>query len=224
MSVLAHERDAPTEQGPDAHAHISAAQCDRVADRRSCRRPAGPDVGWLRITNAGPGPALDVDVRLTLLPSGWAIPWTSHVIAQGESHDFIPHRPGTPISDWVRLTPLTDEFTHLALTGSYRDALGARLQVNEQIEVQAWWRATKAAHHLVPPNHIKKTADEIEKIRREFEKLVREATRMRQATEPDDPWTTYARWQRRVNRVPERVRPIIVAVLRRLDRWSPNEQ
>lgn len=67
-------------------------------------RVDGPGVGWLRITDAGAGPASDVDVALILGPHGREIPWFQPVVAAGEGHGFIPERPGRPVHEWVRLT------------------------------------------------------------------------------------------------------------------------
>ena len=181
---------------------------------------AGPDIGWLRITNVGPGPALAADLHLVLEPKGWDVPWTAHVISSSESHDFIPTRPGSPTSDWVHLTPMTDEFTHLRLRGTYRDALGTSMKVDERVEIQSWWRTTKTARHLVPPDHVKDISKELEKIRRTMESMDREAERIRVAIEPEDPWRAQARWQPRVDRLPQFLRPRAIAVLRATDRWA----
>jgi hypothetical protein len=62
-----------------------------------------------------------------------------------------PIRPGAATPDIIKLTQLTNEFTHLRLTGRHRDALGQPIAVDERVEIREWWRAIQAAHHLAPP-------------------------------------------------------------------------
>jgi hypothetical protein len=97
-----------------------------------------------------------------------------------------PIRPGAATPDIIKLTQLTNEFTHLRLTGRHRDALGQPIAVDERVEIREWWRAIQAAHHLAPPDYARDTAQELEKLRRLFEGLVREATRVRRVMEHED--------------------------------------
>jgi uncharacterized membrane protein YfcA len=37
-------------------------------------------IGWIRVVNVGPGPALDLDATLTFQPDGWDTRWRAHVL------------------------------------------------------------------------------------------------------------------------------------------------
>jgi hypothetical protein len=135
-------------------------------------RLVGPNTGLLRITNAGPGPALNVQVQLALEPEGPVRRWANPLIAQGESHDFdpLPDRPGPQL---VTLDDLTATYHTLRLCGHFFDALGNRHEVNEPVDVREFWELTKAAVELRPEEWDRATAQHLETIAKEVKKWTR---------------------------------------------------
>lgn len=65
----------------------------------------GPGYGTIRVTNVGPGAAIDVDVELRMEPGNeWRVRWTQPVVTAGEAQDFYPHNPpGSETSPMMRL-------------------------------------------------------------------------------------------------------------------------
>lgn len=177
-----------------------------------------PDVAWMRVTNAGLGPALDVRVALTLEPAGWTIDWRAHVVAPAETHDFIPTRPALAVVETVRLTALTQEFSHIRLRGECRDALGEKHKVDERIEIREWWKLLQDAHHLVDRDEVREIRQELELLRKATEKTAGSVERWRSSEWPDA-WAIAHRWKRRVERLPSRIQP---PVRRVVDRFHPD--
>lgn len=164
-----------------------------------------PDVAWLRVSNAGPGPALDVDVSISLEPGDWEILWRAHIVAAAEAHDFAPKHRGAEDGGIVRLTALTQEFTHVRLLGRCRDALGGVHQIDERIEIREWWRVLQEANHIVDKDELHELRVEAEKLRKATEKMAGTLQRWHDAEWPDQ-WTTDFRWRQRVDRMPARLR------------------
>jgi hypothetical protein len=80
--------------------------------------------GFWRVLNAGPGPAIEVDLQIAPEPGGQPRRWNDPVVLPGESHEFIPATSRGGGSKEYLLDNLTKLYSHLRLTGSYRDALG----------------------------------------------------------------------------------------------------
>jgi hypothetical protein len=170
----------------------------------------GAGNGWLRVTNVGPGSALDVVARLQPEPGGLEIVWRTHVIANGDGHQFLVYLPGATQPTYT-LDDLTTHYTHVRLQAEYRDALGESQSVDERIEIREWWAALKAAHHLLPKDWTEEQTREIEKIRREVEKLTRATSKIADRDDPR-PW----KWDLRIRRLPAGMQPRARAIAARL--------
>jgi hypothetical protein len=168
-------------------------------------------VGWVRLANIGPGPALDVTATLTMLPDGFDISWTAHVVAPNEHRDFIPTPPDDPHAQLGYLNRLTERFSHIRLVAEYKDALGTTHHTDETIEIREWWRGVVEAHSLVVKDWDEETAKELGKINDTLKSLARDASAIRQRGD-NDPWI----WESRLSRVPERYRPAARKALQRL--------
>jgi hypothetical protein len=162
---------------------------------------AAPDIAWIRVSNVGPGPALEVNASITLEPGGWKVEWLAHVVAPAETHDFIPKRPGPGSTDIIRLTALTEEFSHVRLQGSCRDGLGGAHRIDERIEIREWWRKLQAANHLRDRDELHELRVEVEKLRKAMERVADNLKRWFDVEHPDD-WAIDFRWKQRVDRLP----------------------
>jgi hypothetical protein len=136
-------------------------------------RTLSAGVGWVKLSNVGPGAALDVDARMTLIPNGWEIPWRAHVVAPGEYHEFIPTPADDPNAQLGYLDRLIERFDHIHLVATYKDALGGSYTTDESIEIRDWWRGVVAAHSLVVHDPQQDQASELEKIRKVLEGIAR---------------------------------------------------
>jgi hypothetical protein len=136
-------------------------------------RPLGGGIGFLRLSNVGPGPALHVRATITLEPDGFDIQWDAHVVAPGEFHEFIPQPPGEKDVSLASLDRLVERFTHAALSATYEDALGDRHETNERIEAREWWRGLRDSHELLSHDYGKEAVSELEKIRKALERVAR---------------------------------------------------
>jgi hypothetical protein len=128
-------------------------------------RPAGH--GFLRLLNAGAGPAFDVKVELTLEPNGPSRSWSAKLVTPGESHDFVPSPEEEP-NGLLGLNDLTSRYTHVRLSGSCRNALGDEHPIEEQMEIRDYWRQMKSAEHIRPEEwpremtkHLKEIAEQV---------------------------------------------------------------
>ena len=175
--------------------------------------PIGAMVGWVRLTNVGPGPALDVHATITVEPNGFEIGWHAHVVAPFESHDFIPQPPDEPEAQLGYLDRLTDRFERVRLDATYKDALGNQHETHETIEIREWWRALAAARHLATHDWPAETVTELEKIRKALDKIAGEAAKQRMRAETlHGPW----RWEIRIRKLPGRLQPAARSIARRL--------
>jgi hypothetical protein len=118
----------------------------------------------LRVTNAGPGPALNVDVQLALHPDGPVRRWAVPVVAAGESHDFIPDPSGGAPNGRLHLDVLTDAFGELRLQGTCADALGKSHAVEDKLDVREYWRLLKEVQETVPHEPLEEMAKHMEKL------------------------------------------------------------
>jgi hypothetical protein len=125
--------------------------------------------GLLRVTNAGPGPALDVDVRLMLEPGGHERRWQTPVVAPGEHHEFIPAPEEEP-NGLLGLDALTAKYSTYRLRGTYSDALGALQAIDETLDLRDFWETTKAAQHLQPDDHVRDIAKALKTVADEMRK------------------------------------------------------
>jgi hypothetical protein len=101
----------------------------------------GPTATDVLVRNVGPGPALDVDVRLIFEPRPEGNVgreerrWRRNLLAPGEQKDFLP--PGD-LND--NLNRLPKEYQEVRLVGSMRDATGKTYVVDEVFSDLAAWR------------------------------------------------------------------------------------
>lgn len=172
----------------------------------------GPMVGWVRLTNVGPGPALDVAATIALEPNGFEIGWQAHVVAPGETHDFNPTPLDEPDAQLGYINRLTERFDHVRLDATYKDALGSSHETHESIEIRNWWASLGKARHLVTHDYSAETVKELEKIGKGVNKLAGEAEQLRRRDERD-PWE----WEHRIRRLPVRMQPAARAIARRVN-------
>jgi hypothetical protein len=107
-----------------------------------------PNFADLAITNAGAGPAVDVDVELVAEPTATseherdARRWRTSVLAPGGSHEFAPPA-GLNMEDFAR------EFACVRVQGTLRDALGEQREVEAEIaDLADTWKRMGAANQL----------------------------------------------------------------------------
>jgi hypothetical protein len=119
---------------------------------------------FLRVANAGVGPALSVDVRIeSEAGSGVMIPYMTPVLAPGAGQSFIV-RDGTgqAVSDLKQLVH-TLQAKRVKLTGTFTDALGRGHQVEDSLSLEEYsdayysrtWRAQS-------DDQLKRIADALE--------------------------------------------------------------
>ena len=68
----------------------------------------------------------------------------------------------------TELTVMIERFGTMELSGSYRDAIGDEHPATGRIDLKELWELNVEAIHLRETNYEQKTADELEKIRREL--------------------------------------------------------
>jgi hypothetical protein len=175
--------------------------------------PIGGMVGWVRLTNVGPGPAMNIQAAITSEPNGFEISWHAHVVAPNEAHDFIPTPPGEPEAQLGYLDRLTERYDRIRLDASYSDALGKSHETHESIEIREWWGSLKSAGHLVTQDYPAETVKELAKIGTAVGKIASEAAKERLRLQLlRGPW----RWEIRIRRLPSRLQPIARRVARRI--------
>jgi len=101
----------------------------------------GPTAMDVLVKNVGPGPALDIDVRLIFEPRGGGNAdreerrWRRNLLAPGEQKDFLP--PGD-LND--NLNRLPQEYQHVRLAGTMKDAANKTHAVDEIFADLPEWR------------------------------------------------------------------------------------
>jgi hypothetical protein len=110
----------------------------------------GPTAMDVLVKNVGPGPALDVDVRLIFepLPNSETPEedrrWRRNILAPGEQKDFFP--PGE-LND--NLNRLPQEYEEIRLTGTMKDATGKTHVIDEAFTDLSGWRSTLGRERFV---------------------------------------------------------------------------
>jgi hypothetical protein len=138
-----------------------------------------PTLGFPTIRNVGPGPALDVEIEVRLVP----LPgheeqqevrrWTASVIAPAEAREFIPPRKGK--SGAMKTEDMAATYRCIQLTGSYTDVLGEQHVADDELsDIDAWHRITgEAEAHWVHPDPVKRLAKELaETLAKEFKSSI----------------------------------------------------
>jgi hypothetical protein len=156
----------------------------------------GAGNGWPKISNVGPGPAIDVDARLSFIPNGPDVTWRAHIVAPNEVRQIFPPKQDDPHQIITSLSELTTLYTHVRLTAAYKDAAGELHTTDEAIEVREWWTALRAAHERLQHDPAEETVKELEKLRKAVEKL---ASDVHKIEGKDDAWT----WDIRVRMLPK---------------------
>lgn len=123
----------------------------------------------LHRTPIGPGPAVDVNIEWWFEPGGKKNPWRTPVIVPGESHDFVPKAPDGKAA--FHLDELTKHFSTMHLQGTCTDALGDHQVINVQADLREMWELIKTSEELAPTDHMRQIASELEKVRKEVEKI-----------------------------------------------------
>lgn len=124
---------------------------------------------FLRVTNVGPGPAIEVQVRISLEPGGSERRWQTSVVAPGEHHDFIP-APGEQPNGLLHLDQLTAKYQAFRLRASYKDMLGERIEIDDTINVEEQWAALKDAQLVNPRENMTDIARSLDKLAKEVAK------------------------------------------------------
>ena len=131
----------------------------------------GAGIGFVTVGNIGGGPALELRGTLDFGGDVGAREIAFHTLWVGEKHEFMPMLPDT--GAFVRLDELTAGSARVSLVGLMSDSLGNEIAIDESIDLADVWEITKVSNRHLPPDHAKKTVDELEKIRKTLEQLQR---------------------------------------------------
>jgi hypothetical protein len=145
----------------------------------------GPTYGVARLVNIGHGPAINVDVTLRFQrrdASGVVErAWQATFMPPGETHDFIEP---DDLGDVQSMEALARICSSITVRGTMRSSLGDVIEVSETTgDLQEWFEMSKAAHHLWDEEPRRKIPKELERIRKELEKINR-ARRAGAGSEP----------------------------------------
>ena len=110
-----------------------------------------PTLGFIYLSNVGPGAALDIDISVVFVPRrGASEPtvtrrWSATVMAPGETHHFFPERrtetQAAGEGETLRIEALVETYAEVRLDGSYRDALGKAHAADDTLgDLSEWWR------------------------------------------------------------------------------------
>jgi hypothetical protein len=161
-------------------------------------RTVAAGVGFVRVRNVGPGPAFDVEARITLMPDGFTIPWGPHIFVPGQAQEFHVTPPDEPNAQLGYINRLVERYSHIRLEASYKNALGTTLAIDETIEIREWWKHQVDAHTLVVKDWSEEQAKELDKMTKAIADIGRSAKRFLDLAEPGE-WT----WKARVQQLPE---------------------
>jgi len=65
----------------------------------------------------------------------------------------------------------TSVFSHLHLTGTYKDVLGTEHRVDERFDLRAWWESLKAVQHRFFPEFEEEIPMRLKAIEAQLEKI-----------------------------------------------------
>jgi hypothetical protein len=71
----------------------------------------------------------------------------------------------------MRMDELTAVCPRVTLVGSMVDALGNRHEIQETIDIATVWGHTVNSHRRLPPDYVKQSKDELEKMRKAIERI-----------------------------------------------------
>jgi hypothetical protein len=131
----------------------------------------GAGIGFVTISNLGAGPAVNVRGELRYEPLGEKRHIAFHTMPVGDKHQYLAPRDAR--GSMMRMDELSDVAPTVRLDGTMADVRGNELAFQTSIDLAAVWEITKESNRRLPPDHPKKAADELEKIRRTLEKIER---------------------------------------------------
>jgi hypothetical protein len=144
----------------------------------------GAGNAFFRITNAGPGAALEVAVSITLGPDGPSRQWSHPLLMPGDVVGVIPDPSAGTSEGSLNLNVLTTTWESVAINGQCLDALGERHPIQERIDIREFWAHIKEAQVVLEESDSSKIAKALEKIEKHLHKVVSWVTRFRTPTEP----------------------------------------
>jgi hypothetical protein len=128
---------------------------------------------FLRIVNAGVGPAMSIDVLLTSEPGTLVrIPFRTPVLAPRAGQVFVLHEgTGPTVADLKQLVK-THGVKRVNLTGVFVDALGVVHEANDTLDLETYSDAFYSRSlRVVPDDSIERIAEAVERISRRRDPL-----------------------------------------------------
>ena len=127
----------------------------------------GAGIGFVTITNAGSGPALEVDASLEFKGLDQRV-IGFHLVVVGEKHQFMAHGKN---GELLRLDELTEAAPIVTLIGKMRDVFDNEIDVDESFDLGEQWDRLKISEQRLPPDQEKRIADELEKVRTALQRI-----------------------------------------------------
>jgi len=104
-------------------------------------------------------------------PSGESRDWRAPVFPPGDEAEFF--FPGVKDLKAPDFNQLGEQGVRVRVTGSMRDVAGKTYDVDEHLDVAAWWKVIKDSGQLYPENPTDEAVSELKKIRETFDKVRR---------------------------------------------------
>lgn len=118
----------------------------------------------LRVTNAGIGAALDIDVSLTAEPGNLSILYKAPLLVPGEGQSFLVRdTAGKTETDLKRLVH-NRKYYRVNLTGDCHDALGRHHPVSANLDLKDYSDLFYSGLWRAQPDELKRIADELKRI------------------------------------------------------------
>lgn len=133
----------------------------------------GAGLGFISISNVGQGAAIGVRATLTFEGLDETRRISFHLIPVGDSREQQFMTPRNERDELMRMDELTAVSQRVTLVGSMQDALGDEHLVNESIDIATVWNDTVSSHRRLPPDYVKQSHDELEKIRKAIEQIAK---------------------------------------------------
>lgn len=141
--------------------------------------PAGPVHLYLRLFNAGPGPAIDVELNFVWRPrvpedqngpreQRFTFVWPA--VAPGQQHQFdpvdYPAGQGENQMQW-----LAESFSPLEVRGTCKDVLGRTHSVAQTMDLKAWLESGVGRSELMSPTPTSEVGRELHALQKELKKV-----------------------------------------------------
>lgn len=135
----------------------------------------GPTYGVARLVNVGQGPGLDVDITISFhrVDESGVVErkWQSTLMPPGETHDFFEPEEFGHIQSMEDLAQICSEIT---IKGTAESSLGDTIVVNDTTgDLKQWFEMSKESLHLWEEDARRKIPGELEKARKELERIRR---------------------------------------------------